>query len=202
MFLIHQRHSRGGRDKAQPEDRSWLPSAFGAAMQQTDMRIDALDHFAVKLPPDATRRVRGAGMLQAGVDIEMADLSAQPCSSFLSLSSSLLSHHRAGRNPFLPRREKIREVATDSWRSCRNTWTTRFSSSFWRTSAKPVSGKSLRSGRPSKPLKASRDAAQVRMAENRDARTPCRRPRFIAIRAPKRDRNGRRHRRIFVRLDL
>jgi len=48
-----------------------LDQLLGAAMQQADMGIDALDHFAVQLQHQTQHAVRG-GMLGAEIDRELA----------------------------------------------------------------------------------------------------------------------------------
>jgi hypothetical protein len=73
MFLIHR------RDIIEPVEIRYilqigarLHQFFGAAMKEPDMRIDALDDFAVEFenePQDAMCR----GMLRAKIDREIAD---------------------------------------------------------------------------------------------------------------------------------
>ena len=48
-----------------------LDQLFGAAMQQADMRIDALDHFAIELEHEAQHAV-GRRMLRPEIDREIA----------------------------------------------------------------------------------------------------------------------------------
>jgi hypothetical protein len=50
-----------------------LDQLFGAAMQQADMRIDALDDFAVQLQDQTKNPVRRR-MLRAEVDVEIANV--------------------------------------------------------------------------------------------------------------------------------
>ena len=50
-----------------------LDQLFGAAMQQPDMRIDALDDLAVELQHQAQHAVRRR-MLRPEVDVEVADV--------------------------------------------------------------------------------------------------------------------------------
>ncbi|MNK90567.1 hypothetical protein D3C87_1106250 [compost metagenome] len=50
-----------------------LDQLFGAAMQKTDMRIDALDDFAVQLQNQTQHAVRGR-MFRTEVDREIADV--------------------------------------------------------------------------------------------------------------------------------
>ena len=50
-----------------------LHQLLGAAMQQADMRIDALDHLAVELQHEAQHAMRG-GMLRAEIDREVAEV--------------------------------------------------------------------------------------------------------------------------------
>ena len=75
MFLIHRRHIVEA-----VEIRHGLKiglgfhQLFGAAMQQTDMRIDALDDFTVEFEHQTQHTVRGR-VLRTEVDIEIADLS-------------------------------------------------------------------------------------------------------------------------------
>jgi hypothetical protein len=55
-----------------------LHQLFGAAMQQADMRIDALDHLAVQFQHKAQNAVRGR-MLRAEIDVEIADGCLRHC---------------------------------------------------------------------------------------------------------------------------
>ena len=50
-----------------------LDQLLGAAMQEADVRIDALDHLAVELQHEAQHAVRRR-MLRPEVDVELADL--------------------------------------------------------------------------------------------------------------------------------
>ena len=85
MLLVHR------RDIVEPveiRDRLQiglvLDQLLGAAMQQPDMRIDALDDLAVELEHQAQHAVRGR-MLRPEIDGEIAQLrfrpSARPCSA-------------------------------------------------------------------------------------------------------------------------
>ena len=72
MLLVHR------RDIIEPveiRDRLQiglvLDQLFGAAMQQPDMRIDALDHFAVEFKHEPQHAVRGR-MLRPEIDREIA----------------------------------------------------------------------------------------------------------------------------------
>ena len=49
-----------------------LDQLFGAAMQQADMRIDALDHFAIELEHEAQHAMRRR-MLRPKVDVEITN---------------------------------------------------------------------------------------------------------------------------------
>ena len=73
MLLVHR------RDVVEPVEvadrlhvRLVLDQLLGAAMQQADVRIDALDHLAVELQHQAQHAVR-RGMLRPEVDVEVAD---------------------------------------------------------------------------------------------------------------------------------
>ncbi len=59
-----------------------LDQLLGAAMQQADMRVDALDDFTVELEHEAKNAVR-CRVLRAEVDVEVADvmLGHGPCPS-------------------------------------------------------------------------------------------------------------------------
>ena len=72
MLLVHR------RDVVEPveirerlEIGLVLDQLLGAAMQQPDMRIDALDHLAVELEHEPEHAVRGR-MLRAEIDGELA----------------------------------------------------------------------------------------------------------------------------------
>ena len=74
VLLVH------GRDVVEPVEvadglqiRLVLDQLLGAAMQKTDVRIDALDHLTVELEHEAQHAVRRR-MLRAEVDVEVADL--------------------------------------------------------------------------------------------------------------------------------
>ena len=76
MLLVHR------RDVVEPveiRDRLQvglvLDQLFGAAMEKADMRVDALDDFAVKLQHEAQHAVR-RGMLRPEIDGEIAEASA------------------------------------------------------------------------------------------------------------------------------
>ena len=73
MLLVHR------RDVVEPVEIRHrlqiglvLDQLLGAAMEQPDMRIDALDHFAVELEHQAQHAVRGR-MLRPEIDGEVAD---------------------------------------------------------------------------------------------------------------------------------
>ncbi len=87
MLLVHR------RDVIQPvEIRQDLKIGFGldqllgAAVQQADMRVDALDGLAVKLEHKAQHAVRGR-MLRAEVDGEVADAMLAHCLHAFAFSS-------------------------------------------------------------------------------------------------------------------
>ena len=72
MLLIHR------RDIVEPIEighvlqvGARLHELFGAAMQEADMRVDALDHLAVKLEHEAQHAMRRR-MLRPEVDREVA----------------------------------------------------------------------------------------------------------------------------------
>ena len=74
MLLVHR------RDIVEPVEighvlqiGARLHQLLGAAMQQADMRIDALDHLAVEFEHEAQHAVRGR-MLRAEVDREVAEV--------------------------------------------------------------------------------------------------------------------------------
>ena len=78
MLLIHR------RDIVEPveiRDRLQigllLDQLLGAAMQQADMRIDALDHFAVEFEHETQHAVRRR-MLRPEIDGEIAELQLRP----------------------------------------------------------------------------------------------------------------------------
>ena len=73
MLLVHR------RDVIEPVEIGHglqvglgLDQLFGAAMQQADMRIDAVDHLAVQFQHKAQHAVRGR-VLGAEIDVEIAD---------------------------------------------------------------------------------------------------------------------------------
>ena len=73
MLLVHR------RDVVEPVEIAdglqvglVLDQLLGAAVQQADVRIDALHHLAVELQHQAQHAVRGR-MLRAEVDVELAD---------------------------------------------------------------------------------------------------------------------------------
>ncbi len=72
MLLVHRRHVVEPVEIGQRlEIGLVLDQLLGAAMQQPDMRIDALDHLAVELEHEAEHAVRG-GMLRPEIDGELA----------------------------------------------------------------------------------------------------------------------------------
>ena len=78
MLLVHR------RDIVEPVEIGQrlqiglgLDQLLGAAMQQADMRVDALDDFAVQLQHKAQHAMRRR-MLRAEVDGEVADVPARP----------------------------------------------------------------------------------------------------------------------------
>ena len=86
-----------------------LDQLLGAAMQQADMRIDALDDLAVELQDKAQHAV-GRRMLRAEVDVKFGSAGCRPSAiSFRVLRFRLLvaRQHVVAR---LPRRQEI-EVA-------------------------------------------------------------------------------------------
>ena len=68
-----------------------LDQLLGAAMQQPDMRIDALDDFAVELEHQAQHAVRGR-MLRPEIDGEIAELRFRPSVDQLRGRFCLLRH--------------------------------------------------------------------------------------------------------------
>ena len=81
MLLVHR------RDVVEPVEIRhrlqiglMLDQFLGAAMEQPDMRIDALDDLAVELEHQAQHAVRGR-MLRPEIDGEIAELRFRPCSS-------------------------------------------------------------------------------------------------------------------------
>ena len=122
-----------------------LHQLLGAAMQQADMRIDALDDLAVEFEHEAQHAVRRR-MLRAEIDREIAD---GVCSCHRAALRLLVA--RQGTRCRSPSQGDRKSKLRNSWVSRTGSLTTRFSMSFQRTSTKPVIGKSLRSGCPSKP---------------------------------------------------
>jgi hypothetical protein len=143
--------SRAGRNRARPAGRSWLlDQLLGAAVQQADMRIDALDDLAVELQHQAQHAVRRR-VLRAEVDVEVADVlfgrwpgRASP----ISLRLFVAGKHVVGAFPRLPGRHEI-----ELRNSCTSSPARRPRASSRRRSAPrwPVVGKSLRSGCPRNP---------------------------------------------------
>ena len=65
-----------------------LDQLLGAAMQQADMRIDAVDNLAVELQHEAQHAVRRR-MLRSEIDVEVADGSfSHHCFAFSSPGST------------------------------------------------------------------------------------------------------------------
>ena len=94
MLLVHR------RDVIEPveiRDRLQvglvLDQLLGAAMQQADMRIDALDHFAVELQHEAQHAVRRR-MLRPEIDGEIAHRWVEP-SWAESYTRKVISHSPA-----------------------------------------------------------------------------------------------------------
>ena len=105
MLLVHR------RDVVEPveiRDRLQvglgLDQLLGAAMEQPDMRIDALDHLAVELEHQPQHAVRGR-MLRAEVDGEVAKVLGHQVPALRLLVAGQRHVARA-----LPRREEI-EIA-------------------------------------------------------------------------------------------
>ncbi len=74
MLLVHRRHIIQTIQIGQVlQVGAAFHQLFGAAMQQADMRIGALDHLAVQLQHHAQHTV-GRRVLRAEVDVEVADL--------------------------------------------------------------------------------------------------------------------------------
>ena len=72
MLLIHRRHVIEAVEIRQRlEVGLVLDQLLGAAMQQPDMRVDALDDLAVELEHEAQHAMRGR-MLRAEIDGELA----------------------------------------------------------------------------------------------------------------------------------
>ena len=73
MFLVHRRHVIQPVEIRQVlQIRPAFHQLFGAAMQQTDMRITALYYFAVKFQHQSQNTMRRR-VLRAEVDVEVAD---------------------------------------------------------------------------------------------------------------------------------
>ena len=89
MLLVHR------RDIVEPVEIGHrlqiglrLDQLFGAAMQQADMRIDALDDLAVELEHQAQHAV-GRRMLRPEIDVEVADRGlSHHCFAFSSPGST------------------------------------------------------------------------------------------------------------------
>src|SRR5262249_15187958 len=147
-----------------------LDQLLGPAMKQADMRIDTLHEFAVKLENHAQNAVCG-GMLRSEIDREIPVLRrlrgrarrrAPHVHSPVSHPPPLLKPSFACSQPFgaafafsspgrsycAPSQGLRKSKLLNSCGSFTGSYTTRFCSSSYRTSTKPVSGKSFRSGWP------------------------------------------------------
>ncbi len=88
VLLIHRRHVVEAieiRDGL--KIRLGLDQLFGATMQQADMGIDALDHFAVELEDEPQNTV-SRRMLRAEVNVERANVVLGHCLAFSSPGST------------------------------------------------------------------------------------------------------------------
>ena len=99
VLLIHRRHVVEPVEIRQRlEIGLVLDQLLGAAMQQPDMRIDALDHLAVELEHEAEHAVRGR-MLRPEIDGELAVVAALPLAAIgfgvADLGRGRVSGHRA-----------------------------------------------------------------------------------------------------------
>jgi hypothetical protein len=108
MLLVHRRHIV---EPVEIGDRLQiglvLDQLFGAAMQQADMRIDALDDLAVQLQHQA-QHAMGRRVLRAEVDVELTDLGFAGLARWHHIHISQpslrrLSHRPESRNPCPPR---------------------------------------------------------------------------------------------------
>ena len=105
MLLVHR------RDIVEPVEIGQrlqiglgLDQLLGAAMQQADMRVDALDDFAVQLQHKAQNAMRRR-MLRAEIDGEVADVRCSPMSFSPRLLRLLVAReHVVGA---LPWREEV-----------------------------------------------------------------------------------------------
>src|ERR1043166_2793180 len=142
---------------------------FGAAVQETDMGVGALDDLAVHLehqPHDAVRR----RMLRPEIHREIADLrrpgklaprisGRRWCGQAVThaalpaggASSEPEAFSSPGKILSMPSQGEMKSKRRHSCFSRTGSSTTRFWPSSYRNSTKPVSGKSLRKGCPSKP---------------------------------------------------
>jgi hypothetical protein len=74
-----------------------LDQLFGAAVQEADMRIDAVDHLAVEFQHEAQHAVRRR-VLRPEIDVEVADVVLSHC-NVLSASSAPFSPDSRTGNP-------------------------------------------------------------------------------------------------------